>query len=134
MNSIDAARLSDAIARNRHPRSDYRTEEAESYTDRLRPFFEQVIFPGCRALDLGCSSGKFTFAMEQHGARPVGLDCSAEAIAFAKEIACAEQSNPTGRAPWYSMAKVNLPDEQPRSSVRQPGKIACSKKGRSRLV
>src|SRR5512136_1125553 len=87
MKAENAARLSDAVARKRHPRSDFRTDEARVYTNRLRPFFEQVIFPGCKALDLGCSSGKFTFAMEQHGARAVGLDCSGEAIAFAKEIA-----------------------------------------------
>jgi SAM-dependent methyltransferase len=87
MKAETAVRLSDAIARTRHPRLDFRTEEARRYTRRLHPFLEKVIFPGCRALDLGCAAGKFAFEMEALGAEAVGLDCSPEAIALAKEIA-----------------------------------------------
>jgi hypothetical protein len=64
MNVKVAARLSDAIARQRHPRSDFRTDEAKTYARRLRTYLEETIFPNCNALDLGCSSGKFTFEME----------------------------------------------------------------------
>jgi 2-polyprenyl-3-methyl-5-hydroxy-6-metoxy-1,4-benzoquinol methylase len=82
-----AAKLSDAIMRKRHPRSDFRTGEAKEYTKKLRPFLKKAIFPSCKALDLGCSSGKLTFEMESLGAVVVGLDCSQEAIYYAREIA-----------------------------------------------
>ncbi len=84
-----AAALSDAIARTRHPRLDYRTAEAQRYVARLRPVLRQLVAPGCRALDLGCGAGKFTFELERLGARAVGLDCSPEAIRLAREIAAA---------------------------------------------
>jgi ubiquinone/menaquinone biosynthesis C-methylase UbiE len=84
---------SDAIARTRHPRLDYRTEEAQRYTARLRPLFQKLVFRGCRALDLGCGAGKFTFELERLGAQATGLDCSQEAIHLAHEFATATGSS-----------------------------------------
>lgn len=87
MNPETARALSDAIAKTRHPRLDYRTSEAQSYTARLRPLLSGRIHPGCRAFDLGCGAGKFTFEMERLGAQAIGLDCSEGAIRLAREIA-----------------------------------------------
>lgn len=87
MNPETAKALSDAVAKTRHPRLDYRTSEAQTYTARLRPLLSELICPGCRALDLGCGAGKFTFEMERLGAKAVGLDCSEGAIQLAREIA-----------------------------------------------
>ncbi len=93
MKPEQASALSDAIIRTRHPRLDYRTEEARKYTARLRPFLKEVIFPGQRVLDLGCGAGKVTFELEQLGVQAVGLDCSREAISLACEIASALNSS-----------------------------------------
>jgi len=82
-----ARSASDAIARTRHPRLDYRTQEARRRVEPWVPFLRTVVFPGCRALDLGCGAGKFAFALEKLGADAVGLDCSEEMIRLAQEIA-----------------------------------------------
>ena len=82
-----AAASSDAIAKTRHPRLDFRTAEARRYCERWRPFLETVVSPGCRVLDLGCGAGKCTFELEQLGAVAVGIDCSGEMIRLAREVA-----------------------------------------------
>ena len=82
-----AVAASDAIARTRHPRLDYRTAEARRHCERWRPFLETVVSPGRRALDLGCGAGKCTFQLEQLGAVAAGIDCSTEMIRMAKEVA-----------------------------------------------
>ena len=87
MKSEYASASSDAITRTRHPRLDFRTEEARRYTARLRPFLKEAVCPGQRVLDLGCGAGKFTFELEKLGSKAVGLDCSQEAIGLAREIA-----------------------------------------------
>ena len=87
MKSKYASALSDAIAKTRHPRLDYRTEEARKCTDRLHPFLKKAIRSGDKVLDLGCGAGKFTFEMEQLGGLAVGLDCSQQAIHLAQQIA-----------------------------------------------
>lgn len=93
MNVEYARPSSDAIARTKHPRLDYRTAEAKRYTSRLRPYLQQYLSAGCRALDLGCGAGKFTFEMEHLGARATGLDCSEGAIRLARELAVAMGSS-----------------------------------------
>lgn len=93
MKPEQASKISDALARSGHPRLDYRTAEARRYTERLRPFLKKLVFPGCRALDLGCGAGKFTFELEQLGAHATGLDCSREAIELARGIAASMDSH-----------------------------------------
>ncbi len=88
-----AASLSDALARTRHPRLDYRTAEAQRYVARLRPYLQRLVAPGCKALDLGCGAGKFTIELGRLGARAIGLDCSPEAVRLAREIAAAMGSS-----------------------------------------
>jgi 2-polyprenyl-3-methyl-5-hydroxy-6-metoxy-1,4-benzoquinol methylase len=79
--------LSDNIAKTGHPKLDYRTVEAQLCTMKLRSYLQQLIFSGCKALDLGCGTGKFTFELEYLGAEATGLDCSQEAIRVAQKFA-----------------------------------------------
>ena len=85
---IDKARVMiDAMARTRHARMDFRTEEARKYTAWMDEHLASYIHKGARLLDLGCGSGKMTFKAEELGADATGIDCSLEAIRFAREIA-----------------------------------------------
>jgi 2-polyprenyl-3-methyl-5-hydroxy-6-metoxy-1,4-benzoquinol methylase len=86
MDADQAAALNNAVIQTGHPRSDYRTEEAQKYTRWLDEFAQKEIAPGCRLIDLGCAAGKQTFKAEEMGAGVVGLDCAMEALAFAREV------------------------------------------------
>ena len=78
---------SDAIILSGHPRVDFRTQEAKEYTAWMDIHLRAYITEGCELLDIGCSSGKASFRAEELGATVTGIDCSAEAIRFAREIA-----------------------------------------------
>ena len=85
---IDKARVMiDAMARIRHARMDFRTEEARKYTAWMDEHLASYISKDARLLDIGCGSGKMTFKAEELGAEATGIDCSLEAIRFAREIA-----------------------------------------------
>ena len=81
-----ARAVSDAVVNSRHPRLDFRTEEAREATKWLSKV-KGYIPQGAKLLDIGCSSGKHTFAAEELGAVATGIDCSPEAIKLAREIA-----------------------------------------------
>lgn len=85
--------LSDNIAKTGHSKLDYRTVEAQRCTMKLRPYLQQLVFSGCKALDLGCGTGKFTFELEYLGAQATGLDCSQEAIRIAQKFAAEMDSS-----------------------------------------
>lgn len=124
MKPEQASVLSDAMARTRHPRLDYRTEEARKYTARLRPFLKEALQHGQRVLDLGCGAGKFTFELEQLGAQAVGLDCSKEAISLAREIATEIDSSAEFHLGFFD--KLPFP-ENSFDAVLFPGNIVeCS--------
>lgn len=82
-----ASAATDAIIQSGHPRVDFRTEEAKRFTSWMDAHLKPYISEGCELLDIGCSSGKATFKAEELGATVTGIDCSAEAIRLAREIA-----------------------------------------------
>lgn len=82
-----ASRMSNAIARTRSPRLDYRTAEARTYTAWMEEHVRPYLHPGDLFLDVGCGSGKQTFKAESLGARAFGIDCAVEMIRYAREIA-----------------------------------------------
>lgn len=88
-----ALKLTNALTQTCHPRLDFRTEEAREYSSRLRPYFQKVIKKGQRVLDLGCGTGKHTFELERAGAIAFGIDCSEDAIQYARKIASDINSN-----------------------------------------
>ena len=70
-----------------HPRLDYRTKEAKSYTLWIDTFLSPYVKKGTRLLELGCGTGKQTFRAESIGAAATGIDLSEIGIEKAKEIA-----------------------------------------------
>ncbi|MBN1437541.1 MAG: class I SAM-dependent methyltransferase [Sedimentisphaerales bacterium] len=82
-----AAKCSDAIVSTNHPRCDYRTEEAKRYVAWIEKHLKQHIEPGKTILDLGCGSGKQTFALEALGLQATGIDCSTVSMQKAQEVA-----------------------------------------------
>ena len=55
--------------------------------NRIRPLLASVVYPGIRALDLGCGAGRFTFALEDLGAHAIGVDCAEVPLEHAQKIA-----------------------------------------------
>jgi ubiquinone/menaquinone biosynthesis C-methylase UbiE len=82
-----ARTVSDAYVRRNHPRLDFRTEEGRQYAMRLSPYLAPIMHPGIRALDLGCSTGKSTFLLNELGAEVTGIDISFLSLRFAQNIA-----------------------------------------------
>lgn len=82
-----ASKMSNAIARTRSPRLDFRTAEARTYTAWMEEHVQPYLHPGDLLLDVGCGSGKQTFKAESLGARALGIDCAVEMIRYAREIA-----------------------------------------------
>jgi SAM-dependent methyltransferase len=62
-------------------------EERGFVVDRVRPQLARAIKPGTRVLDLGCGAGRFTFAAEDMGAIPVGIDCASVLLAHGRRVA-----------------------------------------------
>jgi SAM-dependent methyltransferase len=61
--------------------------ELEPYEQRLRSeFLLAHVRPGTRALDLGAGEGAFTAELAAAGARPIGLDIAATAVARARAL------------------------------------------------
>lgn len=82
-----AEKYSDAIVSTNHPRTDYRTEEAKAYVAWVEKYLKQYVETGKTILDVGCTSGKQTFAVENLGLSATGIDCSIKSIHKAEEIA-----------------------------------------------
>jgi len=87
MHPRTAAQLSDAQARRKHPRIDFRTEEGRRHAMQSAPYLAPLVRPGIRALDLGCSFGKSALVMCELGAQVTGLDVSLGALGFARSVA-----------------------------------------------
>jgi len=77
----------DALVRTWHPRNDYRTDEAKGYTVWMDENVRSYVASGASLLDLGCATGKMTLKAESFGVRATGIDCSGEALLFAREVA-----------------------------------------------
>jgi len=85
---VEQARAShDELAGAWHPRNDYRTDEARRYTAWMDEHVAPYVTPGCRLLDVGCSTGKMTLHAETLGADAVGIDCSPVSIGMARDVA-----------------------------------------------
>lgn len=55
--------------------------------DRIRPQLTRTLKPGMRVLDPGCGAGRFTFAVEEMAAAPVGIDCAGTLLDYARGVA-----------------------------------------------
>jgi len=69
------------------PRIDYSQTESHFAFLPIKPYLESIIAPGVRALDLGCNAGRFTFLMEEMGAKAVGVDFASAPLRIARRIA-----------------------------------------------
>ncbi len=86
MKTIDSIRkLYNAIGV--HPTTDPDNSKSKSTIDRYTKHLSKLIQPGMRVLDLGCNAGRCTFAMEDMGAIPTGIDCAEIPILHAKKVA-----------------------------------------------
>ncbi len=81
-----AQKITKAIVETGHPLLDFRSQEAREKTTWIKKFLKPYIPKNGLSLDLGCGTGKQSFAIEELGAQVVGIDCSEEAIAFANNI------------------------------------------------
>ena len=69
------------------PKNDPASPDSRFAVRRLQTVLAAEITPGARALDLGCNAGRFCFAMEEMGARPVGIDHAAVPLRHARSLA-----------------------------------------------
>lgn len=81
-----ARKINKAIIETNHPVLDFRTTEAKTRTKWIKKYLKPYINKKCRALDLGCGAGKQSFELECLGAEVTGIDCSRNAIDYAKKI------------------------------------------------
>ena len=70
-----------------HPTTDPDDPRSQFAVDRYKDYLPKLIKPGMRALDLGCNAGRFTFAIEDMGARATGIDFAEIPIRHAKKVA-----------------------------------------------
>lgn len=81
-----AKKVTGAMVKFNHPLFDFRNKEAKEKVAWVYDFLRPYIRQNCSLLDLGCGTGKQSFATEELGARVVGIDCSKGAIEFASRI------------------------------------------------
>lgn len=86
MNTFDATRKHYNAA-GVHPTTDPDNPRSQFFIDRYKSCLCELIQPGMRALDLGCNTGRSTFAMENLGAIATGVDCAEIPICHAKMVA-----------------------------------------------
>lgn len=86
MNTFDATRKHYNAA-GVHPTTDPDNPRSQFAVDRYKDHLPKLIKPGMRALDLGCNAGRFTFAMEDMGARATGIDFAEIPLLHAKKVA-----------------------------------------------
>lgn len=82
-----AQAVSDAVMKTGEDRTDFRTEEAKFYSAWVGDHLTPYISKGDSVLDVGCSSGKASFALDQLGAKVTGIDCSRVALRLARAVA-----------------------------------------------
>ena len=70
-----------------HPTTDPDDPRSQFAINRYKDHLTKLIKPGMRALDLGCNAGRFTFAMEDMGARATGIDFAEIPLRHAKAVA-----------------------------------------------
>ncbi|MCY3743179.1 MAG: class I SAM-dependent methyltransferase [Candidatus Poribacteria bacterium] len=70
-----------------HPTTDPDNPRSQFAVDRYKDHLPKLIKPGMRALDLGCNTGRFTFAMEDMGAIATGIDFAEIPLRHAKKVA-----------------------------------------------
>jgi ubiquinone/menaquinone biosynthesis C-methylase UbiE len=75
--------------------------EPERFATR-RAFLLAHVTPGQTVLDLGCGDGRFSAELREHGATPVALDVSQEAVRRARE-----------QHPWLDVRHVEEGDPLP---------------------
>ncbi|RKU32547.1 hypothetical protein C6499_03040 [Candidatus Poribacteria bacterium] len=85
MNTFDATRKHYNAA-GVHPTTDPDNPRSQFAVDRYKDHLPKLIKPGMRALDLGCNAGRFTFAMEDMGARATGIDFAEIPLLHAKKV------------------------------------------------
>jgi len=81
-----AKKLTGAIVKFGHPLLDYRSKEAKENVAWVSKFLTPYLKSNCALIDIGCGTGKQSFAAEKLGARVTGVDCSKVAIEYANEI------------------------------------------------
>jgi ubiquinone/menaquinone biosynthesis C-methylase UbiE len=70
-----------------HPTTDPDNPRSQFAVERYEDYLPKLIKPGMRALDLGCNAGRYTFAMEDMGARATGIDFAEIPLLHAKKVA-----------------------------------------------
>lgn len=86
MEQKTAKLVTKAIISTNHPLLDFRSKEAEKQVNWIYRYLKSYIFKDCKLVDLGCGTGKQSFAAEEIGAKVIGIDCSKEAIKFANRV------------------------------------------------
>jgi len=86
MDAKIAKELTKAIVDFDHPLLDFRSREAKNNAKWVYNFLKPYLYKNCKLIDIGCGTGKQSFAMEELGADVAGLDCSKEAIEYANKI------------------------------------------------
>jgi len=69
-----------------HPMIDYRNKSKHKNLNLIKPLLQDLINAKITALDLGCNAGKYSFFMEELGAKVTGIDFSDVALDIAREI------------------------------------------------
>lgn len=77
---------------------------SEKLFERLRPIFDNLIFRGCRTLEIGCGNGRISFAIEKSGACACGIDFADELVEFANRFA----QNTGSGAEFFTADAVNF--------------------------
>ncbi|MEG2110381.1 MAG: class I SAM-dependent methyltransferase [Clostridium sp.] len=70
-----------------HPMIDYRNKEFHNNLNLIKPILQSITNNTTRALDLGCNAGKYSFMLEEIGAKVTGVDYAESTIKIAREIA-----------------------------------------------
>lgn len=91
-----------------HPMIDYRNKQYHKNINAIKPFLESIINRNTIALDLGCNAGKYSFMMEEMGARVTGIDFANNAINIAENIA--EDIKSTCRFVCGDILEMNFSD------------------------
>lgn len=81
-----AKKVTKAIVCYDHPLLDFRSGEAKKNVAWVYEFLKPYILNDCKLIDMGCGTGKQSFAVEELGAKVTGIDCSKEAIKYANRI------------------------------------------------
>lgn len=69
-----------------HPMIDYRDKDSHKDLNLIKPLLHNLINSDTKALDLGCNAGKYSFFMEEFGAKVTGIDFSDVALGIARDI------------------------------------------------